>query len=132
MDDHAAMREGMRAMIENQPDMAVVAEAANGQAGIELYRQHQPDITLMDMSLPVVSGVEAIRKIRDDSPQARIIVVTTFEDDALLFKAFEAGIEGYLLKDMLRKELIPAIRAVHDGQRYFPPAIASRLSKHRK
>lgn len=129
VDDHAAMREGMRAMISNQPDMTVIAEAANGQEAIELYRQRQPDITLMDLSLPLVSGVEAIRKIRVDSPNARIIVVTTFEDDALLFSAFDAGIEGYLLKDMLRKELLPAIRTVHGGQRYIPSVIASRLSK---
>lgn len=115
-------------MISNQPDMVVVAEAANGQEAIELYRQHQPDITLMDLSLPIVSGLEAIQKIRLDFPPARIIVVTTFEDDTLLFSAFDAGVEGYLLKDMLRKELLPAIRAVHDGQRYIPTVIAARLS----
>jgi two-component system NarL family response regulator len=129
VDDHAAMREGMRAMIANQPEMTVVAEAANGQAAIELYRQYQPDITLMDMSLPIISGVEAIGKIRVDYPNARIIVVTTFDDDELLFNAFDVGFEGFLLKDMLRKELLPAIRTVHNGQRYIPSVIASRLSK---
>lgn len=122
------MREGMRAMIATQPDMTVAAEAVNGQQAIELYRQQQPDVTLMDLSLPILSGVEATRKIRLDFPLARIIVVTTFEDDALLFSAIDAGVEGYLLKDMLRKELLPAIRAVHGGQRYIPAVIAARLS----
>ncbi len=115
-------------MIATQPDMTVAAEADNGLQAIELYRQQQPDVTLMDLSLPILSGVEAIRKIRVDFPPARIIVVTTFEDDALLFSAIDAGVEGYLLKDMLRKELLPAIRAVHGGQRYIPAVIAARLS----
>jgi DNA-binding NarL/FixJ family response regulator len=131
VDDHAAMREGMRAMIAHQPDMAVIAEAVNGQDAVDLYRQHHPDVTLMDVSLPIFSGVEATRKIRADSPNASIIVVTTFHDDEILFGAFDAGVEGFLLKDMLRKELLPAIRAVHSGQRYVPPVIAARLANRR-
>ena len=128
MDDHAAMREGMRAMIANQPDMTVVAEAANGHQAIELYRQHQPDITLMDMSLPIVSGVEAIGKIRVDSPDARIIVVTTFEDDALLFSAWMRGSKAFAERHAAQG-VLPAIRTIHRGQRYIPPVIASCLSK---
>jgi two-component system NarL family response regulator len=127
VDDHAAMREGLRAMIDHQPDMAVVAEGANGQEAITLYRQRRPDVTLMDVSLPLLSGVEATRKIRDEFPDARIIVVTTYDDDDILFGAFDAGVMGFLLKDLLRKELLPAIRAVHNNQEYFTPAIAARL-----
>ncbi len=115
-------------MIGCQPDMTVIATATNGQEAIERYCQHQPDITLMDVCLPILSGIEAIRKIRVTHPKARIIVVTTFDDDEVLFAASDAGVEGFLLKDMLRRELLPAIRTVHCGQRYIPPIIAARLS----
>ena len=115
-------------MIENQAEMTVVAEAADGQEAIDLHQQYRPDITLMDLRLPVVGGVDAIKKIRTESPETRIIVVTTFDDDDVLSGAFEVGVEGYLLKDMLRKELLPAIRTVHGGQRYIPTTIATRLS----
>lgn len=116
-------------MIAYQPDMMVIATATNGQEAIECYCQHLPDITLMDVCLPILSGIEAIRKIRVMHANARIIVVTTFDDNDVLFAAFNAGVEGFLLKDMLRKELLPAIRTVHCGQRYIPPIIAARLSK---
>lgn len=115
-------------MIACQSDMTVIAMATNGQEAIERYCQHLPDITLMDICLPILSGLEAIREIRVTHPNARMIVVTTFDDDEVLFAAFEIGVEGFLLKDMLRKELLPAIRTVHCGQRYFPTVIASRLT----
>jgi two-component system NarL family response regulator len=118
-------------MIGNQPEMTVVAEAADGRRAVDLYREHQPDITLMDLRLPTISGIEAINKIRAGSPTARIIVVTTFDDDDVLFGALKAGVEGYLLKDMLRRELLPAIRTVHRGQCYITTALATRLSSWR-
>lgn len=127
VDDHPMLRAGLVATIGTQPDMTVVAEAEDGNAAVELFRRHRPDVTLMDLRLPVVSGVEAIRAIRSESPDARVIVLTMYDGDEDIQRALLAGARAYLLKDTLRKELLDAIRAVHGGKRYISPAVASRL-----
>ena len=108
--------------------MTVVAEATNGQEAIDLFRQHQPDITLMDLRLPGVGGVEATATIRKESPGARIIVLTTYDGDEDIYRALQAGAAGYLLKGMFAEELLEAIRAVNSGLRRIPPAVAERLA----
>ncbi|HEY8149700.1 MAG TPA: response regulator transcription factor, partial [Vicinamibacteria bacterium] len=106
VDDHPLLREGISAMLASETDMAVVAEAANGSEALQLFRTHRPDITLMDIQMPVLSGMEAIVEIRKHFPEARIIVLTTYSGDAQVAKAFKAGASGYLLKSMVRKELV--------------------------
>ena len=126
-DDHPIVREGMAALIQRQPDMTVVAEAANGDEAFTLFRQHRPDITLMDLRMPGAGGVAAIAAIRDVFPQARVIVLTTFNDDENIRRALHAGAQGYLLKDAGREALLEAIRAVHAGQTRVSPEIATRV-----
>lgn len=130
VDDHAIVREGLNAIISTQPDLAVVAEASSGEEAIELYRQHQPNIVLMDLRLKGASGLEATIAIRREFPQAKIIMLTTYDGDEDIYRALNAGAQGYLLKDTLRKELIDVIRAVHAGQRRVPPALAAKLAEH--
>lgn len=129
VDDHPVVREGLAAMIDRQPDMTVVAEASDGRQAIELFNQTTPDVALMDLRLPVMSGVEAIAVIRKQHPAARIIVLTTYDGDEDIYRALQAGAQGYLLKDMFRDELLDAIRAVHRGQRRIPAAVATRLAE---
>src|SRR6266700_3851531 len=117
VDDHPVLREGIAAIVAAEPDMMVVAEAGNGREAIELYRVHRPDITLMDLQMPLMSGTDAIAVIRHDFPDARIIVLTTYSGDAQAVRAFKAGAFGYLLKSMLRKELVETIRKVHSGKK---------------
>jgi DNA-binding NarL/FixJ family response regulator len=130
VDDHAIVREGLNAIISAQPDLSVVAEAGSGEEAIELYRQHQPSIVLMDLRLKGASGLEATIAIRQEFPQAKIIMLTTYDGDEDIHRALDAGAQGYLLKDTLRKELIEVIRAVHAGQRRVPPSLAVKLAEH--
>lgn len=128
-DDHNVVRQGLVALIKTVSDMTVVAEAADGQQAVELFRKHQPDVTIMDLRLPVMSGVDAITHIRRDFPSARILVLTTFDGDENIFRALQAGAKGYLLKDMFGDELMEAIRAVHAGKTRIPAPIAQRLAE---
>jgi DNA-binding NarL/FixJ family response regulator len=129
-DDHPLLREGVAAVLANQRDMKVVAEAGNGSEAVELFRRHNPDVTLMDLQMPVLSGVDAIREIRSYAPQARIIVLTTYSGDTQAERALSAGASGYLLKSMLREDLVETIRLVHAGRRRVPPEIAAEIAEH--
>ncbi len=130
VDDHPLIRDGLAAVIGREPGMRIVAEAGDGEEALEQYRAHQPSIVLMDLRLPVMDGVEAIQAIRAEFPAARIIALTTYEGDEDIYQALAAGASGYLLKDMLRTELIETIRKVHQGFRGIPPAIAAKLAVH--
>ena len=130
VDDHPLIRDGLAAVIGRESGMRVVAEAGDGEDALEQYRAHQPSIVLMDLRLPVMDGVEAIQAIRAEFPAARIIALTTYEGDEDIYQALAAGASGYLLKDMLRTELIETIRKVHQGFRGIPPAIAAKLAVH--
>jgi len=130
VDDHPLLREGVSAMIKSQPDMELVAEANNGRDGLERFRQHRPDITLMDLRLPDMNGIDALKAIRAEFPDARIIILTTFEGDVEIQRALEAGARGYLLKSMTPKELLDGIRQVHAGKKRIPPEIVAHLAEH--
>jgi two-component system NarL family response regulator len=123
-EDHLVARVGVTAIVSMQADMTVVAEAANGQQAVELYRKHRPDVALLDMRMPVMSGVEAAREIRSEFPTARLIALTTYGGDEDIRRALAAGVQAYLTKDVLHDELLKAIRAVHAGQSYLPAAVA--------
>lgn len=129
IDDQAVVRQGFVALINTVADMEVIAEGVNGQQAIELYRQHQPDIMLTDLRMPVMGGVEAITTIRREFPNARLIVLTTYDGDEDIYRSLQAGARGYLLKDMFFEELEAAIRSVHAGARRIPAAIAERLAE---
>jgi DNA-binding NarL/FixJ family response regulator len=124
------MREGIAAIIRNEPDMLLVAEASTGGEAIEGYRQHRPDITLMDLRLPDMSGIDAMVTIRGRFADARVIMLTTFEGDVEIFRALEAGARGYMLKSMPRKQLVETIRKVHAGKKHVPPEVAAHLMEH--
>lgn len=128
-DDHMVVRMGLRSMIDTQPGMVVVAEAANGREAIELFREHKPDITLMDLRMPVMGGVEATIAIREEFPDARVIVLTTYDGDENIYRALRAGAMAYLLKDIPRGEFLDDVRAVYSGQYCIPPAVAARLAQ---
>jgi DNA-binding NarL/FixJ family response regulator len=128
VDDHHVVRQGIVALIKTVDDMTVVAEASNGREALELFKEHKPDITIMDLRLPVMSGVEAITAIRHISPAARVIVLTTFDGDEDIYRALQAGARGYLLKDMFGDDLMDAIRSVHAGRSKIPAAVAQRLA----
>jgi DNA-binding NarL/FixJ family response regulator len=130
VDDHGLLREGIAALIANQSDLELVAEASNGREAVELFRQHQPDVTLMDLLMPEMGGIDAIGVIRGEFPEARIIVLTTHPGDVQVAKALRAGARAYLLKGLVRKELIETIRAVHCGQKRVPPEVAAILAEH--
>jgi DNA-binding NarL/FixJ family response regulator len=130
VDDHPLMREGIAAVIRATQDMELVAEAVNGREAIEHFRRFQPDITLMDLRLPDISGVEALVAIRREFQNARIVMLTTFDGDADIQRAFDAGAHGYLLKNMPRPELLESIRKVHAGKFFVPPEVAARLAQH--
>jgi len=127
VDDHPLMRAGVAALLGNEPDIAIVAEASDGREAIQQFRTHRPDITLMDLQMPGMRGVETITAIRAEFPGARIIVLTTYSGDVQALRAIKAGASGYLLKSMLRKELLETIRAVHAGQRRVPAEIANEI-----
>jgi DNA-binding NarL/FixJ family response regulator len=126
-EDHLIARVGVKTILNTQPDMSVVAEAANGAQAVELHRQHRPDITLMDMRMPGTSGQEAITAIRMEHPQARIIALSTYGGDEEIRRALHSGVRAYLTKDVIHDELIQAIHAVHAGETYLPPAIRAAL-----
>ena len=128
IDDQAVVRQGFVSLIKTVPDMEIVGEGSNGQEAVELFRQLRPDITLMDLRMPALSGAEAIRQIRSEFPAARIIVLTTFDGDEDIYRAVQAGAQGYLLKDMFFEELEAAIRKVHAGARLIPGSVAERLA----
>ena len=130
VDDHPMLREGIAAVLASEDDMILVAEASNGREALEQFRAHLPDVTLMDVQMPEVNGIDAILKIREEFPDARIIVLTTYGGDAQAARAFKAGASGYLLKNMVRKELIDTIRTVHAGKKRIPPEIAMELAEH--
>jgi DNA-binding NarL/FixJ family response regulator len=128
VDDHPIFRDGLATLIGTYEDLELVAEAANGQEAIARFREHKPDVTLMDLSMPVMGGVEAITNIVAEFPEARIIALTTWEGDADIHRALEAGARGYLLKDVLSEEVVNAIHQVHAGRRVIPPEVAQRLA----
>jgi DNA-binding NarL/FixJ family response regulator len=130
VDDHALLREGIAAMVNAESDMKLVAEASNGRDAIEKFRLHRPDVTLMDLQMPALSGIEAIIGIRSEFPNARIIVLTTYAGDVQVLRALKAGARGYLLKGHVRRELLDTIRAVHAGQKRIPPEVAADLAEH--
>jgi DNA-binding NarL/FixJ family response regulator len=130
VDDHPLLREGIAAIINSQPDMELVAQAASGAEAIQQYREHRPDVTLMDLRLPDLSGIDAMIAIRTEFPQARIIMLTTFEGDVEIQRSLEAGARGYLLKNMPPSELVKVIRQVHAGKKQVPPEIAAHLAEH--
>jgi DNA-binding NarL/FixJ family response regulator len=130
VDDHPLMREGIAAMIRDQPDLRLVAEAASGGEAIRRHREHRPDVTLMDLRLPDMSGIEAVIAIRAELPEARVLMLTTFEGDMDIQRALRAGARGYLLKSMPPAELVAAIREVHAGRKRIPPQVAAQLAEH--
>ncbi|MEH2425476.1 MAG: response regulator transcription factor [Nostoc sp.] len=126
-DDHAIFRQGLATIINRDPDMRVIAQAENGEQAIALFREHQPDITLMDLRMPEVEGVAAIAAIRATTKSARIIVLTTYDSDEDIYRGLQAGAKGYLLKETEPDELLNAIRTVHRGQQYIPPDVGAKL-----
>jgi DNA-binding NarL/FixJ family response regulator len=129
-DDHEIVRDGIADLIETQSDMQLVAEASDGREAVEQFRSHQPDVTLMDLQMPNLSGIDAINAIRGEFPEARIVVLTTYAGDAQVKRALQAGAQGYLLKGLLRKELLDTIRAVHGGRKRMSPEIAAEIAEH--
>lgn len=130
VDDHHLLREGIATIMSHQPDMVLVAQAASGKEAIQQYREHRPDVTLMDLRLPDISGIDALIAIRSEFPEARIIMLTTFEGDVEIQRALEAGAKGYLLKNMPPSELVQVIRHVHAGKKRLPPELAAQLAEH--
>jgi DNA-binding NarL/FixJ family response regulator len=130
VDDHPLLREGIAAVIEGQPDMLLIGEATSGVEAIASFRALRPDVTLMDLQMPEMNGIEAIIAIRDEFPEARIVVLTTYNGDMQALRALKAGACGYLLKSMLRKDLLDTIRAVHAGRRRIPAEIATQIAEH--
>jgi DNA-binding NarL/FixJ family response regulator len=130
VDDHPLLNQGTAALINSQPDMQLVAQASSGGEAIEKFREHQPDVTLMDLRLPDMSGIDTMVAIRTEFPQARIVMLTTFEGDVDIQRALEAGARGYVLKSMPPKDLIAAIRQVHVGKKRIPSEVAARLADH--
>jgi DNA-binding NarL/FixJ family response regulator len=130
VDDHPLLRKGIAALVNAEGDMKLVAEASNGEEAIEAFRAHRPDVTLMDIQMPTVDGLEAIDRIREEFPNARIIVLTTYTGDVQVLRALRAGARAYILKGHVHKELLETIRAVHAGQKRIPPDIAAELAEH--
>jgi DNA-binding NarL/FixJ family response regulator len=127
-EDHLVARVGVSTIVNMQPDMTVVTEASNGQQAVEMYRQHRPDVALLDLRMPVMGGVQAAQAIRGEFPRARMIALTTYGGDEDIRRALAAGVQAYLTKDVLHDELLKAIRAVHNGQTYLPAAVAAALA----
>jgi DNA-binding NarL/FixJ family response regulator len=129
VDDHPLFRGGLAALVAAYPDLKLVAEAGNGRQAVELFRVHRPDVTLMDLGMPMMGGAEAIGHIIGEFPDARIIALTSWDGDGDIHRALDAGAQGYLLKDMVSNEVVDAIRAVHRGGRVLPAAVAQRLAE---
>jgi DNA-binding NarL/FixJ family response regulator len=130
VDDHALLREGIAALVNAEPDMKLIAEAANGREAVEKFRLHRPDVTLMDLQMPGLNGIEAITEIRREFPNARVIVLTTYTGDVQVLRALQAGARGYILKGHVHKELLETIRAVDAGHKRIPGVIAAELAEH--
>ncbi len=130
VDDHPLLREGIATLIKSQPDMVLVSEAATGHDAIQQFQKHHPDVTLMDLRLPDMNGIDVMIAIRTEFPDARIIMLTTFEGDVEIHRALEAGARGYMLKSMPPKELLEVIRQVHAGKKRIPPEIAAHIAEH--
>lgn len=130
VDDHALLREGITALVAGQSDMTLVAQASNGREAIHQFRTHRPDITLMDLQMPEMNGLDAMIAIRGEFPEARIIVLTTYTGDVQVLRALKAGARAYLLKNLLHKELLETIRAVHAGKKTVSPEVSFQLAEH--
>jgi len=130
VDDHPLLREGIAMIVNNQPDMLMVGQAASGTDGINKFREHRPDVTLMDLRLPDLSGIDAMTAIRTEFPEARIIMLTTFEGDVEIQRALDAGARGYMIKSMPPRDLLEVIRQVHAGKKRVPPQVAAYLAEH--
>jgi DNA-binding NarL/FixJ family response regulator len=130
VDDHPLVHEGIATVIRNQPDMTLIAEAFNGRDALQKFREHQPDVTLLDLRLPDMSGIDTMIAIRNEFPEARAIILTTFEGDAEIHRALAAGARAYVLKSMPPKELVEVIRKVHAGKKPIAPQIAAQLAEH--
>jgi DNA-binding NarL/FixJ family response regulator len=130
VDDHALLRQGIAALAGDEADMKLVAEASNGREAIEQFRKCRPDVTLMDLQMPEMNGIDAMIAIRSEFPEARFIVLTTYTGDVQVLRALKAGARAYLLKSLLRRELLETIRAVHAGQKRIPPEVAAQLADH--
>jgi len=130
VDDHPLLRKGIAALVNAEPDMKLIAEASNGREAVEKFRQHRPDITLMDLQMPDLNGTEVISRIQSEFPNARIVVLTTYQGDAQVLRALRAGARAYILKGHVHRELLETIRAVHAGQKRIPPDIAAQLAEH--
>jgi two-component system, NarL family, response regulator len=130
VDDHPLLRKGIAALVNAEADLKLVAEASNGKEAIEAFRSHQPDVTLMDLQMPEMDGLDAIEAIRREFPGARIIVLTTYSGDVQVLRALKAGARSYILKGLVHRELLDTIRAVHAGQKRVPPEIAAELADH--
>jgi DNA-binding NarL/FixJ family response regulator len=130
VDDHPLLREGIAAIINNQPDMLLVAQAASGGEAIQKFRQHQPEVTLLDLRLPDMSGIDVLIAVRSEFPEARVVMLTTFEGDVDIRRALEAGARGYMLKNMPPKDMVEAIRQVHAGKKRIPAEVAAHLADY--
>ena len=130
VDDHPLLREGIAAIINNQPDMQMVAQAATGSEAIQMFRQHLPDVTLLDLRLPDMSGIDVLIAIRSEFPEARVVMLTTFEGDVDIRRALEAGARGYVLKNMPPKDLVEVIRQVNKGRKRIPADVAANLAEY--
>jgi DNA-binding NarL/FixJ family response regulator len=130
VDDHPLLRKGIASLVNGEPDMKLVAEASNGEEAVENYRLHRPDVTLMDLQLPGLNGIEAINRILSEFPDARIVVLTTYTGDAQVLRAIRAGARAYILKGHVHRELLETIRTVHAGRKRIPPDIATELAEH--
>jgi DNA-binding NarL/FixJ family response regulator len=130
VDDHPIVRKGITSLLADAPDTLLVGEASNGEEAIESFRRLRPDVTLMDLRMPRLDGISAIRQIRQEFPEARIIALTSYDGDQDIYQALEAGVRGYLLKEMVHTEVVRAIRTVHAGKRLMPPEVAERLSEY--
>ncbi len=130
VDDHPLVRKGIAAILANEKDMKLIAEAGSGAEAVEAFRQFHPDVTLMDLRMPGMDGIEATKEIRKIDPEARIIALTSYDGDQEIYRALEAGVRGYILKESVHTEIVRAIRVVHSGKRLMPPEVAERLSEH--
>jgi len=128
-DDHAVVREGLVALVRRKSDMVIVAEASNGREAVDLWKQHRPHVTLLDLRMPELDGVGAIREIREVDPNAHIVVLTTYDGDEDIYRAIKAGAKAYLLKDTARDALVDTVRRVHAGETYLPPSLAAKLAE---
>ncbi|HLJ12924.1 MAG TPA: response regulator transcription factor [Bryobacteraceae bacterium] len=130
VDDHPLVRKGIASILANETDMRLVAEAGSGREAVEFFRLHRPDVTLMDLRLPDLDGIEATKAIRQEFPDARIIALTSYDGDQDIYRALEAGVRGYILKEMVHTEVLRAVRIVHSGKRLMPQEVAERISEY--